>query len=162
MSKLRDTTPNRYHYVDCGLDNIWLEGGFSEVDSPYGSGVSISDLEGLHRCIAEYLLEKPCALTGAEFRFLRTELDLSQFSLGHLCGRTERTVREWETRNETVDEPANMLIRFIYKQRFHPSANFEQFSQQFQKLQALDKQCHELALKITADGWMAVEEKQAA
>lgn len=144
---------NLYHYRECGLDNVWLEGGFEKTDSPYGPGVMIADMEGLHKCIAHCLIKKPGQLTGAEFRFLRTELDLSQFSTGEMCGRNERTVREWETRDSTVDEPANQLIRFIYEQRFDPSANYEETTKRIKRLQALDKQFHEMKLKITKDGW---------
>jgi putative transcriptional regulator len=152
-----NNAPKRYHYRDCGLENVWIEGGFDVVDSPYGSGVAIHDLDGLHQCIAHCLVNKPGSLTGREFRFLRTELDLSQSAMGELCGRGERMVRDWETRDEPVDEPANTIIRVVYEQRFRPSANYEELSKAIRQLQAIDKELHELKLTMTADGWKAEE-----
>jgi putative transcriptional regulator len=151
------------HYLDCGLSNVWLVGGFEVVDSPYGPGVAIQNMDGLHRCIAQCLVGKPGSLTGAEFRFLRTELDLSQLSMGALCGRGERTVRGWETDDMPVEEPANTIIRHVYQQRFNPSANFEELSKLIQQFQAADKELHEIKLEIAAagDGWKAIECKAA-
>jgi DNA-binding transcriptional regulator YiaG len=149
--------PERYHYRDSGLDNVWLEGGFEHVKSPYGDGVRIEDLDGLHRCIARCLIEKPGLLSGAEFRFLRTELDLSQSTMGQLCGREERAIRGWEAGDRPIDEGANKLIRFVYEQRFNPTANtkYEELSKKIEELQALDKKLHELKLVSTAAGWTA-------
>ena len=69
------------HYRECGLRNIWLANGFEEHDTLYGEGVAIHDLEGLHRTIAHGLVGKGGKLTGAELRFLRHEMDLSQAKL---------------------------------------------------------------------------------
>jgi len=169
MKTLKQETPKLHHYLDCGLSNVWLEGGFDEVDSPYGPGIAIHDLDGLHRCIARCLLNKPASLTGSEFRFLRTELDLSQHAVGVLCGRNDRTVRKWETEDELVEEPANTIIRHVYDQRMNPSAakNYEELSKLIQQFQAVDKQLHETKLKLkemklvlkaqNGDGWKAEE-----
>jgi len=151
-ARTKTKTP-KHHYVDCGLDNVWIEGGFEEVDSPYGKGISIQDLDGLHQCIARMLVDKPGPLSGKEFRFLRTELDMSQSAMGALCGREERMVRNWETRDEPVDEPANTIVRFIYAQHIKPSANYVGFAKRIRELQALDKRFHELKLKSTSEGW---------
>ncbi len=150
-------TPKRHHYVECGLDNVWIEGGFQEVDSPYGKGIAIQDMDGLHKCIAQYLVRKAGPLTGAELRCLRTELDLSQLALGKLCGRNERTIREWETRDAPVEEPANTIVRFVYEQRTNPATKYEELSKMIQQLQALDKALHVLKLRSTAEGWKPVE-----
>ena len=149
-------TPKRYHYRDCGLDNVWIEGGFDEVASPYSMAVAIHDLDGLHRCIAQCLVRKPGPLTGPELRFLRNELDLSQLALGGLCGRNERTMREWETRDVPVEEPANTIVRFVYEQRVNPATSYEELSRTIRQLQALDKELHELKLRSTAEGWKPV------
>jgi putative transcriptional regulator len=164
MSDTEQKTPNLHQYLDCGLDNVWLAGGFIEVDSPYGPGVAIEDMDGLHRCIAQCLVKKPGPLTGKEFRFLRAELDMSQSTMGLLCGREERTIRNWETRDEVVEEPANTIIRVVYEQRYTPTASFEGLSKKIRELQALDKELHEMKLQITAKGWepLDCEERRAA
>ena len=33
---------NVHHYLDCGLGNVFLEGGFEVIETPYGQGRSIS------------------------------------------------------------------------------------------------------------------------
>jgi len=75
-----------YHYVQCGLDNVWLENGFQTIDTPYGKQVKIDQADQLDAAIAEYLTRKPEPLTGAELRFLRLQLDLSQKRLGERAG----------------------------------------------------------------------------
>jgi putative transcriptional regulator len=144
-----------YHYRDCGLDNVYLDGGYEVIKSPYGESVAIHDLDGLHRCIGFCLVDKPAALTGAEFRFLRTELDLSQSAMGAFCGREERMIRNWETRNGVVDEPANTIVRFVYKERFDAKETFEGFAKHIRDLQSIDKKLHELKLEVkaTESGW---------
>jgi putative transcriptional regulator len=32
-----------YHYTECGLDNVYLENGFTVHKTAYGRGVSISE-----------------------------------------------------------------------------------------------------------------------
>lgn len=156
-----DQNNNGLHqYRECGLDNVWICGGYKIIPGPDGERtISIVDLDGLHKCIAECLIKKSGLLTGAEFRFLRTELDLSQSTMGLLCGREERTVRGWEIGEKPVEEPANTIIRFVYQQRFNPKAQFEEVSRTIRELQALDKQLHELKLKKTGEGWKPVRTK---
>ena len=42
-----------YHYVECGLPNVWLRNGF-EKKTPYGEGVSISGIERLRSLDIEW------------------------------------------------------------------------------------------------------------
>jgi putative transcriptional regulator len=150
---------NVYHYLDSGLENVFLEGGFEVIDTPYGQGVAIGDLDGLHQCIADCLVKKPMPLNGREFRFLRTELDLSQSAMGDLCGRKERRLRDWENNNENVPDPANTIIRIVYKERHDPSVTFEGLCKDIRNSQVHDRKAHEMKLVSTADGW---RKKQAA
>jgi len=152
-----NTVRKDYQYIESGLDNVWISGGFEIVKSPYGDSLRIKDVDGLHKCIANCLVHKPELLTGREFRFLRVELDLSQATMAEIFGRDERTIREWETGQDPVKEPANRLVRFIYKQRFTPDANFEELSKSIRKLQALDRKVHEMKFerKNAEKGWVA-------
>jgi DNA-binding transcriptional regulator YiaG len=150
------THDDKYHYRECGLDFIYLSNGFEWHETPYGKALSITDVEGLHQLIGMALIEKPAPLTGAEFRFLRTELDLSQEGVGLLLGRKVRQIRGYETADE-VPEPANTLIRFVYKERLDPSETFEHFSRAIAELQKFDKAVNELKLRATAHGWEPAE-----
>ena len=76
---------DRYHYRECGLDNIYLLNGFEYVETPRGMGVTIKARQGLHKAIGAMLVEKR-SLTGKEFRFLRHELTLTQANLAGMAG----------------------------------------------------------------------------
>ena len=104
-----------YHYRECGLRNVWLANGFDEQDTPYGSGISIGDLEGLHRAIAHGLVNKGGKLTGTELRFLRQEMGLSQAKLATMLGNEAQTVALWEKRGGQP-KIADRFIRAIYRE----------------------------------------------
>lgn len=106
---------SRYHYTQSGLDNVWLENGFRVLESPYGRGVAIDDVPGLHRVIGAALVEKAQKLSGKEFRFLRVEMELSQAKLGELLGKTAQSVALWE-KSGKVPPAVDFLIRHIYRQ----------------------------------------------
>ncbi len=84
-------TKEPFFYTDCGLDNVILQNGYEEIDTPYGKSVSITDVRGLHECIGLHLVTKPAALTGREFRFLRVD---------PACNQTRR----WDNRGTADTE----------------------------------------------------------
>lgn len=104
-----------YHFTDNGLRNVWLENGYAERDTPYGEAISFHDLEGLTRAICSALVRKPGKLSGAEFRYLRSTMHLSQSALGKLLGCTEQAVAKWEKLGR-VPKAEDCLIRLIYTQ----------------------------------------------
>ncbi len=101
-----------YHYTDSGLNNLWLSNGYEVVKTNYGDGITIHDLAGLHRAIGQMLCSKS-HLTGAEVRFLRKEMELSQRGLGELLGVTDQAVAKWE-KHGNVPKTADRMIRLIY------------------------------------------------
>jgi DNA-binding transcriptional regulator YiaG len=104
-----------YHYTDSGLGNVYLVNGYYEKDTPYGRAISIEDIEGLHRTIGRWLVNTAKPLNGAELRFLRQELDLSQKKLGQMMGKSEQAIGRWERAPTKVIDPiADRLIRIIY------------------------------------------------
>jgi putative transcriptional regulator len=106
-----------YHYTDSGLDNVYLLSGYTIHKTAYGRGVSIEDTAGLHRVIGRWLIELPHPLTGAELRFLRLEMDLSQARLAAIIGSTEQNVRRWEkARTKPIQGPADRLTRALYNE----------------------------------------------
>jgi putative transcriptional regulator len=85
-------------YDDGGLRNVWLANGYEVRKTAYGKAVAFHDVHGLTRAICHALTIKPGRLTGAEFRYLRLHLRLSQASLGKLLDVTEQSVALWEKR----------------------------------------------------------------
>lgn len=104
-----------YHFADGGLHCVWLTNGYVEKDTPYGKAVSFHDLDGLTKAICMALSNKPGKLTGAEFRYIRSGLLLSQKSLGKLLGCTEQAVAKWEKTGK-VPKTSDLVVRMIYKQ----------------------------------------------
>jgi DNA-binding transcriptional regulator YiaG len=104
-----------YHYVESGLDNIFLENGYHPHDTPYGKGIAIQDTEGLHKAIGRWLIVQPVSLKGAELRFLRLEMEQTQRNLAAILGTTEQTLRLWEkARSKSLPGPADRLLRALY------------------------------------------------
>lgn len=99
-----------FHYTACGLDNVWLANGYKVKATRHGNAVAVDDVDGLHRLIAQTLIDKPGRLTGQEFRFLRVQLGLSQQALAQLLDFSENAVSLWE-RKDTVPATCDQWIR---------------------------------------------------
>ena len=110
-----------YHYTESGLRNIWLKNGYVVKETPYGKAVSIQDVEGLHRLIGTIISQRP-KLTGAELRFIRKELGLSQKALGAFVGTSEQNVSLWERRGR-VPQAADRVIKLAYLETISKSGN---------------------------------------
>lgn len=106
-----------YHYLESGLQNVWLEDGYILHHTPYGDGVSIHDTEGLHKAIGRWLISLAKPLNGAELRFLRLEMELTQKALASLLGADEQAIRRWEkSRSKAINGPADRLLRALYSE----------------------------------------------
>lgn len=101
-----------YHYTESGLSNVWLSNGYTERVIHGEKAVSISDADQLHQAIGCALARK-AQLTGAELRFLRKELGLSQDRLGLIVGASEQTVSLWERRGK-IPIAVQRLAKFVY------------------------------------------------
>lgn len=111
---------NGYHYMESGLCNIWLASGYEFVETRYGRGIAIHDVPGLHALIGR-ILAKKSRLTGAELRFLRKEMGLSQRALGELLGASDQAVAKWE-KTSRVPKTADRMTRLIYLEHMDGNA----------------------------------------
>lgn len=100
-------------YVESGLSNVWLSNGFVVKETAYGESVAITDVKGLHDVIGRAIAGKPSVLTGAEFRFLRKELGLSQESLAEIVGLTSQAVAIWE-KTDKIPMVNDRYLRGLY------------------------------------------------
>lgn len=141
-----------YHYTTCGLRNVWLANGYDERKTPYGKGVAIGDLEGLHRAIGRWLVANKPRLSGAEFRFLRKELGLSQSALAQMLGNDEQSVSLWERRGN-APVWADRFLRALYREAIEGSA---QIRAMVDRLVELEQDEHErLTFQRARSGWKA-------
>lgn len=146
-----------YHYTGCGLDYVYLANGYEERDTPFGKGVVIHDLEGLHRVIATDLVNNKPNWTGAELRFIRKELGFTQQRLGEFVGRSSQTVALWEKERQKIPPTVTNIVRGLYKSRFEGGVQLEEL---FERINDLDRQLNDLMKKkafrvseVEGGGW---------
>jgi putative transcriptional regulator len=118
------------HYNSCGLPNIYLAGGFTRHKTNYGDGVSIVNVEGLHRAIGESLICSERSLSGPEIRFLRKEMKLTQDLLAEFLKIGTQQVARWEKEECSIPGPADILVRALYKQHVGKQPNVKKISAQ--------------------------------
>ena len=118
------------HYTSCGLPNIYLAGGFTRHKTNYGDGVSIVNVEGLHRAIGESLLCSEKSLSGPEVRFLRKEMKHTQESLADFLKIGVQQVARWEKEECSIPGPADILVRALFKQCLGKQPNVKKISEQ--------------------------------
>jgi len=125
-----------YHYTECGLDNIFLVNGFERHETPYGSGVSVHDVDDLHQVIAENICSGKQAMNGKEFRFVRKMLGLSQHALGALVGANEQAVARWEKEQSKISGASERLVRIFFLERTKENALAESLLNALQEMDA--------------------------
>lgn len=139
-----------YHYTESGLQNVWLKNGYVIRETPYGKGVSIHDIAGLHKVIGIAIARKP-KLTGAELRFLRKEMGMSQAALALLVGSTDQNVSLWERRGR-IPKTSDRLIRLLYAE--HSSGKNVKIKELIERINTLDKVTQEkLEFETTKQEW---------
>jgi putative transcriptional regulator len=103
-----------YHYTASGLDNIYLLNGVTIESTSYGPIVSIENVTGLHHAIGLRIIEKPAPMTGAEFRFLRKQMELTQAELASIMRTSDQTVANYEKGKTAELGPADPFMRVTY------------------------------------------------
>jgi putative transcriptional regulator len=142
-----------YHYRTSGLPNVWLESGVIERNTSHGPAASIQDVDGLNQVIGRTLASKT-HITGAEFRYLRKELELSQHALADLIGTTEQTVALWE-RHGKVPKTASRMLRALYLEKIDGSVRLRELVERDSDLDRRDGE--KLVLHHTKAGWFVGE-----
>jgi DNA-binding transcriptional regulator YiaG len=152
-----------YHYEASGLPYVFLKNGFERVETPYGKGVTIHDLPGLHKAIAQILIGSTHPLLGCEFRFLRTELGLSQAELGELLGRDVQSVARWEKgRNQRVDPAAERVLRVLYRETLSREQKRNSVIDYLRELDAAQRAPVQIVARARNAIWHAKAERAAA
>ncbi len=138
-----------YRYTESGLTNVWLANGYTIRKTKYGEGVSVSDVDGLHRALARALSNKP-RLTGTEVRFLRKEMGLSQRGLGELLGVTDQAVSLWERKGQ-LPKTADRLLRLIYVEHDRGNAPIRSTIERINEMDAQERE--QIIAEEVKGGW---------
>lgn len=102
-----------FHYSASGLDNIYLLNGVTDEITDYGSMVHIDNINGLHRAIGLHIIEKDEPMDGAEFRFLRKQMKLTQVQVADSLKVTDQTVANYEKGSGPIG-PAEPYLKMAY------------------------------------------------
>jgi putative transcriptional regulator len=102
-----------FHYTASGLSDVWLLNGFAVEHTPYGDGVRIEDVDGLQMALALRIATDKKTPAGADLRFLRKTMRLSQNRLAQLLGCSDQSIARWEKDKSEIDPAAERLVRLL-------------------------------------------------
>lgn len=145
-----------YHYTECGLPSVYLRNGFDRFDTGPNERVAINDQKGLHRTIGLHITTRKPNVTGAEVRFLRKEMDMSQKHLGRILGVGENSIRGWENHRTKISGPAERLLRILYIEYVEGSSACDgKIRRLIEQLSEANREKYrrDLMLHDTDDGW---------
>ncbi len=100
-----------YHYTECGLMNVFIEGMPSVVDDDGDEIISISGINVLHHVIAQGVVCHGKGMSGDELRFIRSEMGYTQAELSKFLHVDKQTVGRWERSENEIDGAAEALVR---------------------------------------------------
>lgn len=108
------SNPELHHYVESGLDYVWLSGGFVREETAYGLAVMVENATALDHAIAEFVVQHRRHLSGQEVRFLRGLMDLTQEGLGELLGKDAQSVARWEKSKTNIPPTEDRALRQLF------------------------------------------------
>ena len=100
-----------HQYTECGLHNVYISGIQKMVDDDGDEVILIPSVNVLHGVIAEGIVCHGKGMNGAELRFLRAELGLTQSELAGLVHKDKQTIGRWERSETEIDSVAEAVIR---------------------------------------------------
>nr|WP_284694791.1 type II TA system antitoxin MqsA family protein [Geomonas sp. Red32] len=101
-----------YHYTECGLSNIVLEGIRVRKCACCGNTMPmIPALSGLHHAIARDVIKKQGNLEPSEIVFLRKFLGWSGVDFARNMHSTSSQVSKWESGKVRMSTPTELLLR---------------------------------------------------
>ena len=105
----------RYHYTECGLDNVYLEGIDLRVCEACGeASPRIPRINDLHATIGQAVALQNVPLSGQETRFLRQHLGLKAKEWAAFLHVDTATLSRWENGGQAIGPQADSLMRLMY------------------------------------------------
>jgi transcriptional regulator with XRE-family HTH domain len=108
------TEENPFHFLDSGLDNVYLV-GIRCFQEPDGRLVAeIPAVKQLMRLIAHDIVTSPADLTGKQIRFLRKRLGKKATEYCQFLGVEPETLSRIENEKQTISAQVQKLARLSY------------------------------------------------
>ncbi|MBX8811180.1 helix-turn-helix transcriptional regulator [Ochrobactrum sp. MR34] len=104
---------SKYHYIECGLDNVYINGLQFQRDDAGDEIITIPAINELHSLIATGIVTHEHGISGQELRYLRSEMGLTQSELAQFVHQDKQTIGRWERGEFAIDSKAEALIRRI-------------------------------------------------
>jgi putative transcriptional regulator len=99
--KLQNEKPDGYHFIESGLDYVYLVNGYDvEVDEDGDECVTIHNADTLMQEIARNIVLHKTELKAQELKFLRSLLNITQKNLAQFLGVTSREIQRWEDQDD--------------------------------------------------------------
>lgn len=100
-----------YHYTECGLSNVYIDGIRRSSGDDDGDWVTIRAAPRLHAMICVALLLRDQRLAPDELRFLLQVCRYSHREMGRIVGVDSADIRGWERGDAPIAPVYEMLIR---------------------------------------------------
>jgi putative transcriptional regulator len=108
-------TQHSYHYLECGLDNVYLKNvNVRTCESCGEKTLRVARILELHETIARGVALQPCPLRGPDVRFLRKQLGYSAKEWATFLRIDISTLSRWENGQQEIGPQSDSLIRFLY------------------------------------------------
>lgn len=101
-----------------GLPNVFLVGGVRREGSGEDETFAYEKLNELYFEIARAVATRVTPLTGAELRFLRKRLGMTQSQVGALGGKSVQAAAKWEKDVSQMPAAESHLVRMAWLVRF--------------------------------------------
>lgn len=118
----------KYHYKECGLDDVFLC-NIDIVQDDDGEEVTIIPyINLLHKKLASIIITADGAMSGKELRFLRTHLRLTQDELAHMLHKERLTIGRWERGESDIDNVAEIVVRGLVAEQLKVKISLSELS----------------------------------
>ena len=112
-----------YHYVECGLVNVFVEGLEPMIDDNGEEVIRIPQIALLHLEISMGIILQDGSISGNELRFLRTEMGMTQSDLARVVHRDKQSIGRWERNEASLEPNAEIVIRGLAIERLDLQAD---------------------------------------
>lgn len=141
-----------YHYVESGLNQVWLRNGYVEEITAYGPTIAFRNIASLHKAIALSIIDVVGKFKAQEIRFLRQNLGMSRRHLGDWLGVAERRLVLWEEGRRPITLGADKMLRLVVKAHLSPRTTLRQALAELNEVNRATGDCT-LVFAATRETW---------